>query len=302
MAPRVLSIQSHVVHGYVGNKAATFPLQVLGFDVDAINSVQFSNHTGYSTVKGTKQTADELWELFCGLELNDLLSYTHVLTGYVGSADFLSTVVKIVRKLKEVNPDIVYVCDPVLGDHGKLYVPADLVPVFRTELIPLADIITPNQFELENILETKVETEDEAWASLQRCLDMGIKHAVLTSYHGQAKDRITLLGCALQAKDQAKDTAPIKYRLAVPRFDFYFTGTGDLLSALILARTWQSPDDPMGAVTKAAASLQGVCRRTYEHCRTVEAPTPRDQELRLIESKADFESPDVSLLAECERV
>ncbi|EGD72200.1 pyridoxal/pyridoxine/pyridoxamine kinase [Salpingoeca rosetta] len=317
---RVLSIQSHVVHGYVGNKAATFPLQVLGFDVDAINSVQFSNHTGYSQVKGTKQTAEELWDLFSGLEHNDLLSYTHILTGYVGSAEFLSTVVCIVRKLKEVNPDIVYVCDPVLGDHGQLYVPADLVPVFRTELIPLADIVTPNQFELEMILECDIKSEAMAFEALQRCLALGIKHAVLTSFHGDTRERITLLGCAhpQRSKEQAEaaqgSTADgdggdgdvtselTRYRLTVPRFDFYFTGTGDLLSALILARTWEAPADPMTAVAKAAASLQGVCQRTYEYCRHVEAPTARHKELRLIQSKDHIESPDLNLLRECEKL
>jgi hypothetical protein len=118
---RVLSIQSHVVHGHVGNKSAVFPLQLLGFEVDPINSVQFSNHTGYSKgFRGQVLQGDQLWELVEGLDANELLSYTHLLTGYIGSKSFLETVLRVLRRLREVNPDLIYVCDPVLGDNGKL--------------------------------------------------------------------------------------------------------------------------------------------------------------------------------------
>ena len=118
---RVLSIQSHVVHGHVGNKSAVFPLQLLGFEVDPINSVQFSNHTGYSNgFRGQVLQGDQLWELVEGLDANELLSYTHLLTGYIGSKSFLETVLRVLRRLREVNPDLIYVCDPVLGDNGKL--------------------------------------------------------------------------------------------------------------------------------------------------------------------------------------
>jgi pyridoxine kinase len=78
---RVLSIQSHTVQGYVGNKSAVFPLQLLGFDVDPINSVQFSNHTGYPTFRGQVLNGSQLWDLIEGLAENDLLHYTHLLTG-----------------------------------------------------------------------------------------------------------------------------------------------------------------------------------------------------------------------------
>uniref|UniRef100_T1GRQ4 pyridoxal kinase n=1 Tax=Megaselia scalaris TaxID=36166 RepID=T1GRQ4_MEGSC len=116
---RVLSIQSHVVHGYVGNKSATFPLEVLGFEVDAINSVQFSNHTGYKVVKGQVLQEKELADLFEGLEKNNLLQhYSHLLTGYIGNASFLRQVSAIVKKLREINPNLIYVCDPVMGDNG----------------------------------------------------------------------------------------------------------------------------------------------------------------------------------------
>ena len=106
--PRVLSIQSHVVHGHVGNKCAVLPLNRLGFEVDAINSVQFSNHTGYPVFKGSVMDGAALTELVAGLEANGLLHYTHLLTGYIGSLSLLETVAIIVGKLREVNPDAIY--------------------------------------------------------------------------------------------------------------------------------------------------------------------------------------------------
>ena len=152
---RVLSIQSHVVHGYVGNRCATFPLQLLGIEVDAINSVQFSNHTGYEHgFTGDVLGGPALEELISGLEKNGLLSgFTHLLTGYIGSASFLRSVAGVVKRLREANPDIVYVCDPVLGDDGKLYVPEELVQLYAEEIVPLADVVTRNGFAVQLLLD-----------------------------------------------------------------------------------------------------------------------------------------------------
>eukprot|EP00043_Microstomoeca_roanoka_P005303 m.54895 g.54895 ORF g.54895 m.54895 type:complete len:210 (-) comp12907_c0_seq5:156-785(-) len=169
----------------------------------------------------------------------------------------------------------------------------DLIPVFREELIPLADIITPNQFELEKILDRPINTIEDAWSGLEQCITMGIDHVVLTSFvDGDAE--IILLGAAVQDPSTRSFT---KYRIVVKKYNFYFTGTGDLLSALILARTWQLPNDPKAAVEKAMASLQGVCRRTYEACHKIPDAGARERELRLIQSKSDIENPDLSLLA-----
>lgn len=147
---RVISVQSHVVHGYVGNKAATFPLQVLGFDVDVINSVHFSNHTGYDAFAGRALSGDELRALVRdGLERNGLLrGATHLLTGYMRSADVLDAVVELHERALAANPSLRYVCDPVLGDHGRLYVPPEMVAAYRDKLIRRAYLLTPNTFEL----------------------------------------------------------------------------------------------------------------------------------------------------------
>ena len=128
---RVLSIQSHVVQGYVGNKSAVLPLQLLGMDVDPINSVQFSNHTGYKQVAGRRLTGEELHDLLDGMTANNLVqdAYTHLLTGYVGSVSLLLAIVRVYERLQAAQTHaerLVYVCDPVLGDRGRLYVPMEM--------------------------------------------------------------------------------------------------------------------------------------------------------------------------------
>jgi pyridoxine kinase len=156
---RVLSIQSHVVSGYVGNKAAVFPLQLLGFDVDFVNSVHFSCHTGYEFFPhGEVMNGEQLRTILKGLELNGLLGTTDnnnddngdavigsILTGYIGSVSFLEAV-EVVDTVRKYNPNARFVCDPVLGDNGRFYVPKELVDVYRNIVIPKADVVTPNQF------------------------------------------------------------------------------------------------------------------------------------------------------------
>ena len=179
---RCLTIQSHVVSGYVGNKCAVFPLQLHGFDVDPILSVQFSNHTGYGSWKGEVMTGEQLQSIVEGLESNGLLEgYTHVLTGYIGSASMLRTVARLVRKLRALNPALVYVCDPVLGDNGKLYVPAELVGIYRDDIVPLATMLTPNQFEAELLTGVTIATESDALGACQALHEAGPASVVLTS-------------------------------------------------------------------------------------------------------------------------
>jgi pyridoxine kinase len=104
----VLSIQSWVCHGYVGNRCSVFALQLLGIEVDAINTVNFSNHTGYPSWKGQKLDGDQLYELFDGLVVNVLAQYSHLLTGYISTPSSLRNVMKIRSKLKEMNPNLIY--------------------------------------------------------------------------------------------------------------------------------------------------------------------------------------------------
>ncbi|CAD7004805.1 pyridoxal kinase [Ceratitis capitata] len=292
---RVLSIQSHVVHGYVGNKSAAFPLQVLGFEVDAINSVQLSNHTGYRSIKGQVLQEKELAELFEGLEANNLLQcYTHLLTGYTGSASFLSRISNIVSKLREINPQLIYVCDPVMGDNGKMYVPEDLLPIYREKIIPLADIITPNQYEVELLTERKISNESDVWSAVQWFHDRGIDTVVISSSELGEENELR----AFLSKKNDK-----RYILNIPRQGngISFTGTGDLFASLFLAHS-HGTNNLGSTLEKTIASLQAVIKRTLDSMPAEvlsgkRKVTAQECELKLIQSKNVIENPEVVLKA-----
>ncbi|XP_064473324.1 pyridoxal kinase-like [Ornithodoros turicata] len=295
---RVLSIQSHVVSGYVGNKSACFPLQTLGFEVDFINSVQFSNHTGYPLFRGQVLNAEELQELYDGLKLNRINKYSHVLTGYIPSDTLLSKVADIVTELKQNNPNLMYLCDPVMGDDGRLYVPASLVPIYRDQLLPLADVITPNHFELEQLSVRTIITETDVLEAMEDLHKKGVPIVILTSFHtpGEAKPKeIILYGSS------RKGGVRTAVKVEIPALEAKFTGTGDLLAACILA--WITRTNNLKeALEKAVATVQGVIQRTFKYASEKEKDKEGKEgedgllpthtlELRLVQSKEHIENP-----------
>jgi len=178
---RILSFQSHVVSGYVGNKAAIFPLQLLGFDVDFINSVQFSNHTGYPLLKGPSITTEQLDDIVQGLHANQLDNYDYLLTGFINSEETLLYILQMLTQLKTVNAKIKYVCDPVFGDNGNYYVHPTLVPIFIEKILPQAYMITPNQFEAELLSGRPIATESDCIDCLRALHSVGPSLVVITS-------------------------------------------------------------------------------------------------------------------------
>lgn len=165
---KVLSVQSHVSHGYVGNRIAVFALQILGFETDEIHTVNYSNHTGYPVVKGHGLTSTSFKELYEGLTENHLLCYDYILTGYLGSESCGIELVNLIDDNKRTNSHARYICDPVLGDEGEYYTSRELLLIYTTQLIPRyhnahfevvfylnpvyrSYMITPNQFEAEEI-------------------------------------------------------------------------------------------------------------------------------------------------------
>jgi pyridoxine kinase len=291
--PRVLSIQSHVVHGYVGNKAAVLPLQVLGLEVDFINSVHFSNHTGYPKFTGDRLGGDALWELVEGLQFNGLLSYSHILTGYIGSASFLRTVLRTIRAVRDVRPEAVYICDPVLGDRGQLYVPAELVEIYIDEVVPLANTLTPNHFEAELLTRTSIKTIADAFCACELLHARGVRTVVITSADLESAESpggtITLLASQRSA---AGKEACARYKIEIPALPGTYTGTGDLTAALLLAWMHKLGDDSDLApvLEKTIASVQAVLRRTHDDAGA-------GKELRLVQSIADLIDPEVVLRA-----
>jgi len=299
---RVLSIQSHVVSGYVGNKSTTFPLQVLGFEVDAINSVQFSNHTGYSAgVRGQVLDDGQLQELVDGLDANNINRYSHIINGYIGAKSFLEKLAEVVKHLKDVNPDLVYICDPVMGDTGPgMYVPEELLPVYRDRIVPLADVCLPNQFEAELLTGIKIETEADAVSVMDKLHDWGVKTVILSSTD-LGTDHDHLVGLASRRDDNG-DRTVVKTR--IPKLPAAFVGTGDLFTALTTAWLTRTGGDLATTLDRTIATMQAVLNRTLEHAgRAAEKagtdkPSPAQMELKLIQSLREIQNPPAWSAAE----
>jgi pyridoxine kinase len=272
----VLSIQSHVVSGYVGNTAAVFPLQLLGFDVHVINSVQFSNHTGYPVVKGTVMNGAELDALIDGLVSNDLCRFDYLLTGYIGSETFLNSVLRVLEACRRINPNIKYICDPVLGDNNKLYVPLPLIDIFRVDVLPQAFMITPNQLEAEYLSGMRLRSEAQVQECMLRLRSLGPRVVALTSC--ELEERPGQLCCyvlsAAQEQGQGEPTSVLPpaegERLLMTRIvvdkqsDFHYTGTGDVTCALLLAwvhRLLLAPDGSEGEGAEEAGGREHACGR-----------------------------------------
>eukprot|EP00546_Thalassionema_frauenfeldii_P011969 CAMPEP_0178913140 /NCGR_PEP_ID=MMETSP0786-20121207/10673_1 /TAXON_ID=186022 /ORGANISM="Thalassionema frauenfeldii, Strain CCMP 1798" /LENGTH=321 /DNA_ID=CAMNT_0020585841 /DNA_START=134 /DNA_END=1096 /DNA_ORIENTATION=- len=310
MKKRVLSIQSHVVSGYVGNKAAVFPLQLLGYDVDIINSVQFSNHTGYSQgFTGDVLNGTQLTSLVDGMEKNGLLnSIGHVLTGYIGSASFLQAVLQVLVKLRQQPNSIRFVCDPVLGDHGKLYVPEELVEIYRTQVIPVANVVTPNQFEMEKLTGIAVTTQEDALRACRCLLDMGPSLVFLTSAQLEeskgnnddgVNDNTKTIAILAAQRSEDENQEDEFWRIDSPLFPGDFTGTGDLTASLLLGHTAASNGevDVKSAMEKVINTVHSVIRRTHEAASTAGTTSSSNGdcclslELQLIAGKAEIEHP-----------
>jgi pyridoxine kinase len=254
---------------------------VLGYDVDAINSVQFSNHTGYSSCKGQVLNSDDLQLLIDGLRSNSLLKHSHILTGYVGSPSFLLQLVNVVKEMKSMRPSTVFVCDPVLGDAGELYVPEELMPIYRDTVIPLADVITPNQFEAELLSGMKINTEEDAAKAIDILLKAGAKTVIITSIE-VGSNTLVLLGGT-----QEGDSVRVQF----PKLPGHFTGTGDLFTALLLA--W-SEEGLQVACRKTIGTMLAVLNRTLKAAQAASGgkpPTVETMELQLIAGKGDIENP-----------
>jgi len=284
-AQRILSIQSHVVCGYVGNKASVFPLHLHGFQVDAINSVQLSNHTQYAHVKGQILKAQEVEDLYEGLKGNNVNFYDYVTTGYVGDPSFLETLARTVTDLRTKNPGIKYVCDPVMGDNGHFYVPEELLAVYQKSIVPIADVLLPNQFEAEKLSGMTINCEEDGWKVCDHLHAQGkAETVVITSGEiGGNPHEIVSLGSFNRGETRVK--------VCIPKIPSSFTGSGDVFAASFLIWSHKYPSDPLKIMTNTVNTTYAVLNRTYESFKHLEKPGSFDKELKLIQSKADLENP-----------
>jgi pyridoxine kinase len=253
----ILSIQSHVAFGHVGNAAATFPLQRLGIEVWPIHTVQFSNHTGYGSWKGRVFDAAMIHEVIAGIEARGVLGECDgVLSGYMGAVDIGSAILDAVAAVKRANPSARYCCDPVIGDVGRGIFVREGIPEFmREKALPTADIITPNQFELDYLSRRKSGTLRAARDAVKAVHDLGPRAILVTSLHTDETpaDCIDMLvsddiGCFL---------------VRTPKLPLTINGAGDAVAALFFAHYLRGAKIAE-ALSLAASSIFGVLAKTAE--------------------------------------
>ncbi len=252
---QVLSLQSHVSYGHVGNAAAVFALQRLGVEAWPINTVHFSNHTGYDGWRGTRATAQEVADLVLGVSERGLLSRLDaVLSGYLGSAEIAEVVGASVTSAKSANPRASYCLDPVLGAAGRgLYAAPDTAAAIKHTLVPVADIVTPNQFELEYLTDHNTSTQADLLAAADELRGRGPSAVLITSVHTDdtPPDHVDVY-CV---RDEAS------WRGRTPKLAIAVGGTGDVATALFLGHSLGGASAPE-SLTKSIESVFDLLAHT----------------------------------------
>jgi len=280
----VLSIQSHVAYGHVGNSAATFALQRLGVEVWPVHTVQYSNHKGYGGWTGVEFPPAHVSELIDGLAARGVLARCDaVLSGYSGSAEMGAAIIESLGRVRRANPAALYLCDPVMGDDaGGLYVAEDLPAFFRARAVPLADIVTPNRSELEVLSGRRVQSLEDALDAARGIIALGPSIVLVTSLrHATTQsDEIEML--AVRADTAWRLRTPLLHLDPIPN------GAGDTLAALFLAH-YLKERACAGALASSAAAIHGVLAATQ---------AVGTRELRLIGAQEELVRPSHRFTAE----
>jgi pyridoxine kinase len=271
----ILSIQSHVAYGHVGNASAVFPMQRLGVEVWPIHTVQFSNHTGYGAWKGRVFEGGMIDEVMEGIaERGVLPSCDGVLSGYMGSADIGHAILSAVERVRGANPRAVYCCDPVIGDVGRgVFVRPGIPEFMREQAVPAADIVTPNQFELELLTDIQIRTIADAHRAVETLRDAGPRTVLVTSLvtDETPADCIDMMAADGQGA----------WRVRTPKLDVSVNGAGDAIAALFFVH-YLREQSAAAALAKAAASIFGLLKRTKE---------AGSREILTVEAQDEFVAP-----------
>jgi pyridoxine kinase len=257
----ILSIQSWVSYGHVGNASAVFPLQRLGAEVWAINTVQFSNHTGYGDWTGEVYSGESVRNLLDGIAARDAFRHCDaVLSGYVGGVDVGQSIMHAVALARRANPSALYCCDPVIGDtETGVYVRPGIEDFLRDVALPAADIATPNRFELERLTGSDCGTLVAAKLAVSRLRSMlradGPGCVLLTSLETE-----TTPGDYI---DMMSFEAGVFHLLRTPRLPLSVNGAGDAIAALFLFHRLRT-GSAVAAMEAAGSSIHGLLRRTAE--------------------------------------
>lgn len=281
----VLSVQSHVAYGYVGNRAAVFPLQRLGFDVWAVNTVQFSNHTGYGSWTGEIFSAEQVRNVIDGIfQRVEPAACDAVLSGYLGDADLGEAILETVGKVRAARGDAVYACDPVMGDVGRgIFVRPGIPEFMRERALPVADIVIPNQFELELLTGHKVSTLETALSAARAVQARGPKIVVITSLRHERTPNDTIQMLAVSPEGAWLVSTPFLPLEPPPN------GAGDAVTALFLAHYLKSN-------RSVPEALSGMAAAIYEVIATTKAAGTR--ELQFIAAQEGLVRPGRSFTAE----
>jgi pyridoxine kinase len=257
--PAVLSVQSRVSYGHVGNAAAVFPLQRLGCEAWALDTVAFSNHTGHGKWRGAVVPAETVATLFEGIaDLGVLGNCDAVLSGYLGAAETGPVLLDIVARIKAANPKALFCCDPVIGDTDTgSYVRPGIAEFFRDVAVPRADILTPNLFELEFLTGRLIATLAETASAAEELRRRGPATIMVTSL-ATADDQIAMLAAGESGA----------WVVETPRLSAEMNGCGDVTAALFLARLVRGeplPDALSATASAMFALIDGtVSRGRYE--------------------------------------
>ena len=275
----ILSIQSWVSYGHVGNASAVFPLQRLGAEVWSINTVQFSNHTGYGHWTGQVYTGESVRELVDGIGARDVLRRCDaVLSGYMGDPGIGSAILHAVERVRAANPAAIYCCDPVIGDTDTgVYVRPGIEAFLRDHALPQADIATPNRFELERLTGVDCATMHGVKSAAARLAEMmkpdGLRCVLLTSQETETTpgDHIDML---------AQEGGSF-HLLRTPRLPITVNGAGDAIAALFLFHRLRS-GSVATALEAAGSAVHGLLRRTAE---------AGSREILLVAAQDEFVTP-----------
>jgi pyridoxine kinase len=280
----VISIQSQVAYGHVGNSAAVFPMQMHGIDVVAVPTTLLSNRPGYPTLRGRVLDAAVVADLLLGIEERGAVETCQmILSGYLGSAEIAAVVADFVARARDRNPNLTYCCDPVLGDRDRgLFVHADIPPLVRDRLCPLADIIVPNHFEFEWLCGTRATTSDQMIAQAQALLARGPSTIVITSAELKDTPHDEIETVAIeQTKDGLKEEGLKAWHVRTPKLPISPSGTGDLFASLLVSARINGLNTP-DALGHAASAIFAVLERTA---------VSGTEEMRIVESAEQLVHP-----------
>jgi pyridoxine kinase len=271
----ILSIQSSVAYGHVGNSAAVFPLQRLGHEVWPVNTVHFSNHTGYGAWRGPLLSPDEVRDVITGIEERGALAKVDaVLSGYQGGAGIAEVILDAVARVKAANPAATYTCDPVMGNaKSGCFVHEDIPPLLRDRVVPKADLITPNQFELGFLTDTAPDTLESTLESVEAARALGPTSVLVTSVERPDRPENSIEMLAV--------TPEGAWIVQTPLLPLKANGSGDVTAALFTAH-YRSTGDAADALARTASSVFGLLRNTYQS---------GERELRLVQSQDVLADP-----------